>query len=76
MDSLREALCVNLNEYVKDMLFFQRNTEKENDRQGKVRQDIREDRERLKGQEERENRKYLHFILNLFYDYTVLRSSF
>ena len=22
MDSLREALCVNLNEYVKDLLFF------------------------------------------------------
>ena len=45
---------------------------------GKVKQnkDIREDGERLKGQEKKENTKYLHFIFNLFYHYTVLRSSF
>ena len=32
--------------------------------------------ERLKGQEKKENRKCLHFTFNLFYCYTVLRSSF
>ena len=35
----------------------------------KKNKDIREDEERLKGQEKKENRKYLHFILDLFYHY-------
>ena len=38
--------------------------------------DIKEDEERLKGQEKKESRKYLHFIFNLFDHYTDLRSSF
>ena len=42
----------------------------------KKNKDIREDEERLKGQEKKENRKYFHFIFNIFYHYTVLRSSF
>ena len=37
----------------------------------KKNKNIKEDEERLKGEE-----KQLHFILNLFYHYTVLRSSF
>ena len=37
---------------------------------------IKEGEESLKGQEKKENRKYLHFIFNLFYHYTLLRSSF
>ena len=44
--------------------------------QNKKNQDIKEDEERLKGQEEKENRKYLQFIFNLFNHYTVLRSRF
>ena len=36
----------------------------------------KKDEESLKGQEKKENGKYLHFILNLFDDYTVLRRSF
>ena len=46
--------------------------------QVKKNKDIKEDEERLKGQEKKENRKYLHFMFNLF-DHkipTVLRSSF
>ena len=39
-------------------------------------EDIREYEERLKGQEEKENRKYLHFIFNLFDHFAVLRNSF
>ena len=39
-------------------------------------QDIKDDKESLKGQENKENRKYLHFIFNVFDHYTVLRSSF
>ena len=38
--------------------------------------DIRVDEEWLKGQKKKENRKYLYFIFNLSYHYTVLRSSF
>ena len=44
--------------------------------QVKKNKDIREDEERLKGQEKKENRKYLHFIFNLFDHFTVLRNSF
>ena len=44
--------------------------------QVKKNKDIQEDEERLKGQDKRENRKYLHFIFNLFYHYTVLRIGF
>ena len=44
--------------------------------QVKKNKDIKEDEERLKGQDKRENRKYLHFIFNLFYHYTVLRIGF
>ena len=44
--------------------------------QAKENKDIKEDEERLKGQEKKENRKHLHFIFNLFDHYTVLRSSF
>ena len=52
-----------VNVIVNDMLkrhacyFLEKNTGKENDRQGK-------------GQEKKENRKYLHFIFNLFYHYS------
>ena len=42
----------------------------------KKNKDIREDEERLKGQEKKENRQYMHFTFNLFYHYTVLRNSF
>ena len=42
----------------------------------KKNRDIKEDQERLKGQGEKENRKYLCFILYFFDRYTVLRSSF
>ena len=42
----------------------------------KKNKDIKEDEESLKGWEKKENRNYLHFIFNLFYYYTVLRSSF
>ena len=34
--------------------------------QVKKNKNIKEDEERLKGQEKKENRKYLHFIFNLF----------
>ena len=44
--------------------------------QARKNKDIREDEERLKGQEKKENRQYMHFTFNLFYHYTVLRNSF
>ena len=44
--------------------------------QVKKNKDIKEDEERLKGQEKKENRNYLHFIFNHFDHYTVLKSSF
>ena len=44
--------------------------------QVKKNKDIREYEERLKGQEEKENRKYLHFIFNLFDHFAVLRNRF
>ena len=48
------------------MLIFWGKTGKENDRLGEERKGYsdREDEERLKGQEKKENRKNLHFILN------------
>ena len=50
--------------------------EREMTDQVKKNKDIKEDEERLKGQEKKECRKYLHFIFNLFDHYTDLRSSF
>ena len=51
-----------------------RNTRKENDRPSEKK--IRDDEERLKGQERKGNRKYLRLIFNLSGHYTVLRSNF
>ena len=42
----------------------------------KKNKDINGDDGRLKVQEKKENKKYLNFIFNLFYHYTVLRSTF
>ena len=42
----------------------------------KKNKDITEDEEGLKGQEKKENRKYLPFIFNLFHHYNVLRRIF
>ena len=89
IDLLKEAWCVNMfssymvstnEEYVKDRcLSLGENTGKENDRPGKEDERKRmkkKDEERLKGQEKKENRKYFHFIFNLFDHYTVLISTF
>ena len=75
------SYMVSVNEeYVKDRcLSLGGNTWKENDRQGKEDERKRmekEDEEKLKGQEKKENRKYFHFIFNLFDHYTVLRKYF
>ena len=58
-----------------DVNLCRKNTGKENGRPDKKNQNIKDIEERLKRQEEKENRKYLNFILNLFDHYTVLRSS-
>ena len=44
--------------------------------QVKKNKDIKEDEETLKGQKKKENRKYVLFTFDLFYLYTVLRTSF
>ena len=54
-------------------------TGKENDKPCKKNKDIKEDKERQRGEVKKGNKKYLHFIFNLlkiFDRYTVLRSSF
>ena len=54
-------------------------TGKKNDRPYKKNKDIKEDKERQRGEVKKGNKKYLHFIFNLlkiFDRYTVLRSSF
>ena len=64
------------------MLIFGRwggDTGKENDRPCKKNKDIKEDKERQRGEVKKGNKKYLHLIFNLFkiFDrYTFLRSSF
>ena len=58
------------------LIFGGKTQEGEMTDQKKKNQDIKEDEERLKGQEEKENRKYLQFIFNLFNHYTVLKSRF
>ena len=48
------------------LIFWGKTQEREMTDKVKKNKDIREDEERLKGQEKKENRKYLHFIFNLF----------
>ena len=70
---------VNVNEdYVKDRCLSLGRGTQERKMTGQVKKskDLKEDEERLKRQEKKENRKYLHFIFNLFDHYTVLKSSF
>ena len=55
------------------LIFGVRNTGKESDRPSKEKSD---DEERLKGQQKKGNRKYLHLIFNLFGHYAVLSSNF
>ena len=58
-----------------DAMFWIKTLERRMTDKVKQNKDIREDGGRLKGQEKKESRKYLHFIFNLFYHYTLLTSK-
>ena len=63
-------------EYVNFFFFLRGGTqERKMTDQVKKNKDIKEDEERLKRQEKKENRKYLHFTFNLFDIHTALRNT-